>query len=49
MHVFNNILVGTGNQTVVNCPGSFFEKDPPILEFNDVISTGTGSRYGGVC
>lgn len=49
MHVFNNILVGTGNQTVVNCPGSFFEKDPPILEFNDVISAGTGSRYGGVC
>jgi HYR domain len=47
--VFNNILVGAGSHTVVNCPGSFFEKDPPTLEFNDVITAGTGSRYGGVC
>jgi parallel beta-helix repeat protein len=46
--VVNNILVGSGSQTVLFC-GSFNNVIPPIVAFNDVLNTGSGSRYGGIC
>jgi serine protease len=45
--VANNILVGAG-ATVVECDESN-DPNPPIIEFNDVLQTGGGARYGGLC
>jgi serine protease len=44
----NNILVGDGTASVVECDGTF-DPSPPIIRFNDVYNSGTGSEYGGVC
>jgi serine protease len=45
--VANNILIGAGT-TVVECDESN-DPNPPIIEFNDVLQTGGGARYGGLC
>jgi hypothetical protein len=44
----NNILVGDGTASIVECDGTF---DPslPIIRFNDVYNAGTGAEYGGTC
>jgi serine protease len=44
----NNILVGDGTASVVECDGSF-DPSPPIIRFNDVYNGGTGAEYGGDC
>jgi parallel beta-helix repeat protein len=46
--VVNNILVGSGSQAVLFC-GNSNNVIPPIVTFNDVLNTGSGSRYGGIC
>jgi uncharacterized repeat protein (TIGR01451 family) len=45
--VFNNIL-GSSSQIVLDCGGNFANQTP-LLTFNDVFTTGTGSPYGGIC
>jgi parallel beta-helix repeat protein len=44
----NNILVGNGTASVVEC-GNSSNPYPPAIRFNDVRNEGTGTRYGGVC
>jgi serine protease len=44
----NDILVGEGTASTVQCDGTF-DPSPPVLRFNDVYNSGTGSEYGGVC
>jgi serine protease len=44
----NNILVGDGTASIVECEGTF-DPSPPIIRFNDVYNGGTGSEYGGTC
>jgi len=44
----NNILVGDGSASVIECDGSF-DPGTPILRFNDVSNAGTGAGYGGAC
>jgi hypothetical protein len=45
--ISNNLIVGGGSAAQVFCDG-LRDPNPPILAFNDVVSTGT-TRYGGVC
>jgi hypothetical protein len=45
--VANNILSGAGG-SVVECD-SGYDSSPPVVEFNDVLHTGAGQRYGGIC
>jgi nitrous oxidase accessory protein NosD len=45
--VANNVLVGAGS-SVLHC-GSLNDPNPPVIEFNDVVYTGDGARYGGLC
>jgi Right handed beta helix region len=44
----NNILVGNGAGSVVQCDGTY-DPTPPIIQFNDVYNSGTGPAYGGTC
>ena len=44
----NNILVGDGSGSVLDC-GGFNDPNPPIIRFNDVRNGGTGPAYGGIC
>jgi hypothetical protein len=46
--VVNNILLGDGTASIVECDGTF-DPNPPIIRFNDVYNAGTGSAYGGIC
>ena len=45
--VANNILSG-GGTSVVYCDPSY-DQISPVIEFNDVVQTGGGARYGGIC
>jgi nitrous oxidase accessory protein NosD len=45
--VANNILSG-GGTSVVYCDPSY-DQNPPVIEFNDVVQTEGGARYGGIC
>jgi parallel beta-helix repeat protein len=47
-HLLNNILVGSGTGAVVHC-GNFNDPNEPIIGFNDVLNTGPGAEYGGIC
>jgi serine protease len=44
----NNILVGAGTASVVECDGTF-DPNPPSFQFNDVYNSGTGAAFGGTC
>lgn len=44
----NNILVGEGTASVVECDGTY-DQTPPTIRFNDVYNRGTGSEYSGIC
>jgi serine protease len=44
----NNILVGDGTASMVECDGTF-DSSTPIIRFNDVYNGGTGAEYGGDC
>jgi parallel beta-helix repeat protein len=44
----NNVLVGDGAGSIVECDGTY-DPNGPIIRFNDVYNSGTGAAYGGVC
>jgi hypothetical protein len=44
----NNILVGDGTASIVECDGTY-DPNPPIFQFNDVYNSGTGAAFGGTC
>jgi parallel beta-helix repeat protein len=44
----NNILSGSSATSIVEC-GDFSGGSAPVTRFNDVINTGGGARYGGLC
>jgi hypothetical protein len=44
----NNILVGDGTASIVECDGTY-DPNPPIFQFNDVYKSGTGAAFGGTC
>jgi serine protease len=44
----NNILVGDGTASIVECDGTF-DPNPPSFQFNDVYNSGTGPAFGGTC
>jgi parallel beta-helix repeat protein len=44
----NNILLGGGTDAVMAC-GSFNDLNPPVMVYNDVLNTGSGTAYGGTC
>jgi parallel beta-helix repeat protein len=44
----NNLIVGSGPSPVVRC-GDFNDLNPPVITYNDVVSTDGGPRYGGIC
>jgi serine protease len=44
----NNILYGSGPETVVECD-AFNDLNPPVITFNDVFNAGSGPEYGGIC
>ncbi|HEV2784195.1 MAG TPA: right-handed parallel beta-helix repeat-containing protein [Actinophytocola sp.] len=44
----NNILLSSGAQATLHC-GDFNDPNPPVIEHNDVVNTGGGPRYGGLC
>jgi len=44
----NDILVGNGPASVVECNGDY-DPNPPIFRFNDVYNGGTGPAFAGAC
>jgi len=48
VQVVNNIIMDGGVQTELYCDTTYSET-PPIVTFNDVFNSSTGSLYGGSC
>jgi hypothetical protein len=44
----NNILVASGAQGTIGC-GDLNDTNSPVIEFNDVVNSGSGPRYDGTC
>jgi uncharacterized repeat protein (TIGR01451 family) len=45
---FNNIVYGSVSGALIYC-GNFNTQNPPLLTYNDVFNTGSGTGYGGIC
>ena len=45
---FNNIIHGSDGGALIYC-GNFNTQNPPLLTYNDVFNTGSGTGYGGIC
>lgn len=44
----NNILASAGEPATVHC-GDFNDPNPPVIGHNDVVNSGPGPRYDGIC